>query len=85
MREKRIGVHNMAGHNMKRIALVFSALVLGVGLAAPVAFADQPPGQLGYEGQPGNQGGASGNPGNNGNGTPLGLRGYEGQPGNQGG
>ena len=71
---------------VKRTAIIFAALVLGAGAAAPIAFADQPPGQLGYEGQPGNQGGASGNPGNNGNnGTSPGLQGYEGQPGNQGG
>jgi hypothetical protein len=65
-----------------------AALVLGVFFALAAAspvLADQPPGQLGYEGQPGNQGGASGNPGNNGNGTSPGLQGYEGQPGNQGG
>jgi hypothetical protein len=63
------------------------ALLLGVSFglaAASPALADQPPGQLGYEGQPGNQGGASGNPGNNNNNAP-GLLGYEGQPGNQGG
>jgi hypothetical protein len=66
---------------VKRAAILFAALVLGAGAAAPIAFADQPPGQLGYEGQPGNQGGASGNPG----GTSPGLQGYEGQPGNQGG
>jgi hypothetical protein len=56
------------------------ALVLGVFFALAAAspvLADQPPGQLGYEGQPGNQGGASG--------TSPGLQGYEGQPGNQGG
>jgi hypothetical protein len=68
-----------------------TVLVLGVFFALAAAspvLADQPPGQLGYEGQPGNQGGASGNPGNNGNsgiGTSPGLQGYEGQPGNQGG
>jgi hypothetical protein len=44
--------------------------------AASPALADQPPGQLGYEGQPGNQGG--------GGGQPPGCLGYEGQPGNQG-
>jgi len=53
--------------------------VLGVlfalAAASPV-LADQPPGQLGYEGQPGNQGGGGNAPG---------LLGYEGQPGNQGG
>jgi hypothetical protein len=68
---------------VKRAAILFTALVLGAGAVAPIAFADQPPGQLGYEGQPGNQGGASGNPGANG--TSPGLQGYEGQPGNQGG
>ncbi len=65
----------------KLIALTF-AVVLALATIAPV-LADQPPGQLGYEGQPGNQGGASGQPGNNG--TSNGLQGYEGQPGNQGG
>ena len=40
-------------------------------ISVPPAGADQPPGQLGYEGQPGNQGNGQG--------------GYEGQPGNQGG
>jgi hypothetical protein len=59
---------------MKRISrtlivlLVLFSLLLGL---VNIALADQPPGQLGYEGQPGNQG----------NGT----HGYEGQPGNQGG
>jgi hypothetical protein len=59
----------------KMVALMVGA-ALGVGLASP-ALADQPPGQLGYEGRPGNQGG--------GGGQPPGLLGYEGQPGNQGG
>jgi len=59
-----------------KIAMLLLAGLFALGAAAP-AFADQPPGQLGYEGQPGNQGGG----GNNGNG----LLGYEGQPGNQGG
>ena len=54
------------------IVLVAALAALGT---AGGALADQPPGQLGYEGQPGNQGGG---------GAP-GLRGYEGQPGNQGG
>jgi len=45
-------------------------------ISVPPAGADQPPGQLGYEGQPGNQGGGGGS---------NGLGGYEGQPGNQGG
>jgi hypothetical protein len=58
------------------------AIATGVLIVGPTtsAFADQPPGQLGYEGQPGNQGGASGQPG-----PAPGLLGYEGQPGNQGG
>ena len=43
---------------MKRIALLLSAVALGAAAVAPVALADQPPGQLGYEGQPGNQGGS---------------------------
>jgi hypothetical protein len=60
-----------------RRALAGVFAVLGLLVAAPTAFADQPPGQLGYEGQPGNQGGGSG--------QPPGLLGYEGQPGNQGG
>jgi hypothetical protein len=60
---------------MRRVAVAIAVVgVSVVGVAAP-AFADQPPGQLGYEGQPGNQGGGNAN----------GLRGYEGQPGNQGG
>ena len=58
------------------IAGVVVALIALASLAP--AFADQPPGQKGYEGQPGNQRGASGQPAN-------GLQGYEGQPGNQGG
>ena len=60
---------------MKRLVSLIVAVGLFLGLAVP-AFADQPPGQLGYEGQPGNQGGGSGS---------SGLQGYEGQPGNQGG
>jgi hypothetical protein len=63
----------------KIVALVLGAS-FGLGLVASPALADQPPGQLGYEGQPGNQGGASGQPG-----PAPGLLGYEGQPGNQGG
>jgi hypothetical protein len=56
-----------------------ASAVLGLAFAiGGTALADQPPGQLGYEGQPGNQGGASGQPAS-------GLLGYEGQPGNQGG
>jgi hypothetical protein len=64
---------------MKKVfALLLSAAALLAGaVIAPAASADQPPGQLGYEGQPGNQGG--------GGGQPPGLLGYEGQPGNQGG
>ena len=60
---------------MKRVFAIMVGLTLALGIAGN-AFADQPPGQLGYEGQPGNQGG-----GQQGNG----LLGYEGQPGNQGG
>ena len=63
---------------MKRLLAVIAATALILGMATPV-FADQPPGQLGYEGQPGNQGGGGGDGGGNG------LNGYEGQPGNQGG
>ena len=57
-----------------RITRALAATAMAAGLVlgtAGVALADQPPGQLGYEGQPGNQG--------------NGLSGYEGQPGNQGG
>jgi hypothetical protein len=61
---------------MKRKALGFLFAGLFVLGAASPALADQPPGQLGYEGQPGNQGG--------GGGQPPGCLGYEGQPGNQG-
>lgn len=62
---------------------VVAALCAGVVVVVPLALtaparADQPPGQLGYEGQPGNQGGGSGN-------NAPGQLGYEGQPGNQGG
>jgi hypothetical protein len=59
--------------NRSRLQKVVLWLIAGVMAAATIApaFADQPPGQLGYEGQPGNQG--------------DGLLGYEGQPGNQGG
>ena len=62
------------------------ALLLSIGallILAPTAFADQPPGLLGYEGQPGNQGGQP--HAGDGGGQPPGLLGYEGQPGNQGG
>jgi hypothetical protein len=62
---------------MKKVIALTVAALLALATIAPV-LADQPPGQLGYEGQPGNQGGASGQPAN-------GLLGYEGQPGNQGG
>jgi hypothetical protein len=62
---------------MKRKALVIAFCAAALAAAPSAAFADQPPGQLGYEGQPGNQGGGSG--------QPPGLLGYEGQPGNQGG
>ena len=69
---------------LRRILIIL--VVLGLLLATVgTVFADQPPGQTGYEGQPGNQGNGSGGyegqPGNQGNGT----GGYEGQPGNQGG
>jgi hypothetical protein len=67
---------------MKRRALLAGLCAVAFAAAPGVAVADQPPGQLGYEGQPGNQGGASGNPGG---GQPPGLLGYEGRPGNQGG
>jgi hypothetical protein len=60
----------------KAVAGVFAVLALLI--TAPTAIADQPPGQLGYEGQPGNQGGGGGA-------HAPGLLGYEGQPGNQGG
>jgi hypothetical protein len=60
-----------------RLCVGGAVLVLGIGATATSASADQPPGQLGYEGQPGNQGGGGGNA--------PGLQGYEGQPGNQGG
>ena len=62
---------------MKKLIALTAAALLALATIAPV-MADQPPGQLGYEGQPGNQGGASGQPAS-------GLQGYEGQPGNQGG
>ena len=55
---------------MKKLIALTVAALLALATVAPV-LADQPPGQLGYEGQPGNQG--------------NGLQGYEGQPGNQGG
>jgi hypothetical protein len=60
-----------------KLLAVVAAALLALALAVP-AFADQPPGQLDYEGQSGNQGGGSGQPAN-------GQLGYEGQPGNQGG
>ena len=56
---------------MKRLFAVIAATALVLGMASPV-FADQPPGQLGYEGQPGNQGGGGGNTTNN-NGPPGNL------------
>ena len=65
---------------MRKKALVVLLAALTALGAASGAYADQPPGQLGYEGQPGNQRGGSGNPG-----PAPGLLGYEGQPGNQGG
>ena len=67
---------------MQRKTIAGLTAVAALAFAAPPALADQPPGQLGYEGQPGNQGGASGTPDG---GQPPGLLGYEGQPGNQGG
>jgi hypothetical protein len=67
---------------MKRNHALAGLCAVAFALTPAVAAADQPPGQLGYEGQPGNQGGASGTPGG---GQPPGLLGYEGQPGNQGG
>jgi hypothetical protein len=65
----------------KAFALLLAIAALSI--LAPAAFADQPPGLLGYEGQPGNQGGQPHAGG--GGGQPPGLLGYEGQPGNQGG
>ena len=53
-----------------KIVLWLATALMALSLVVP-ALADQPPGQLGYEGQPGNQGNGQG--------------GYEGQPGNQGG
>jgi hypothetical protein len=67
---------------MKRKVVLAALCAAAFAVAPGAALADQPPGQLGYEGQPGNQGGASGTPGG---GQPPGLLGYEGQPGNQGG
>ena len=62
----------------RKIAALLFVGSFGVAVAAAVpASADQPPGQLGYEGQPGNQGGGGAHA--------PGLLGYEGQPGNQGG
>ncbi len=58
---------------MKKLVLIISAGMLALA-SVTAAFADQPPGQKGYEGQPGNQSGKGGSNGNNG---------YEGQPGNQ--
>jgi hypothetical protein len=69
------------GGDMRRVTRILiggSVVILGIAGTATAASADQPPGQLGYEGQPGNQGGGGG-------GNPPGLLGYEGQPGNQGG
>jgi hypothetical protein len=60
---------------MRRKTAAFLLAGLFALAAASPALADQPPGQLGYEGQPGNQGGG---------GNPPGCLGYEGQPGNQG-
>jgi hypothetical protein len=69
------------GDDMRRVTRILiggSVVILGIAGTAMSASADQPPGQLGYEGQPGNQGGGGG-------GNPPGLLGLEGQPGNQGG
>ena len=52
-----------------RLLVILVALLAVLLTGVMPAFADQPPGQLGYEGQPGNQG--------------NGQQGYEGQPGNQ--
>jgi len=41
----------------RRVVSIIIAGFFAAGLAAGPALADQPPGQLGYEGQPGNQGG----------------------------
>ena len=43
-------------------ALIALGAVLATLGAAGAAFADQPPGLLGYEGQPGNQGGPQHHP-----------------------
>lgn len=64
----------------KLAGIAVAAVTLSL-LSPAAAMADQPRGQLGYEGQPGNQGGGGGFIGP----VPKGLRGYEGQPGNQGG
>jgi hypothetical protein len=47
---------------MKRRTILAGVCAVAFAAAPAVAAADQPPGQLGYEGQPGNQGGASGTP-----------------------
>lgn len=67
---------------MTRKVILAGLTAVALATAPSAALADQPPGQLGYEGQPGNQGGGGGN---HGGGQPPGLLGYEGQPGNQGG
>ncbi len=59
----------------RKVGVLVLGVLFALAAASPV-LADQPPGQLGYEGQPGNQGGGGNAPG---------LLGYEGQPGNQGG
>ncbi len=46
---------------MKKIIALTAAALLALATVLPV-LADQPPGQLGFEGQPGNQGGAQHNP-----------------------
>ena len=42
---------------MKRKMILAGLCAVALAAAPGAAFADQPPGQLGYEGQPGNQGG----------------------------
>lgn len=41
---------------MDRKIVVTAVCAVALAAAPASAFADQPPGQLGYEGQPGNQG-----------------------------
>jgi len=42
---------------MKRKMILAGLCAAALAATPSAAFADQPPGQLGYEGQPGNQGG----------------------------